>query len=217
MRRFVQFAVPLLAIVAVATWASAQNVQITQGPRIEQVTGNSAVIAWSTNVNASTVLRYGTDAKNLNQTAQAPWGGLTHRVTLSNLQPGTVYYFDVESGQAQGTGGSVLSPIQSFITPGQGPAMSGTGLQASCGNPTMNSFDVMWQTNRPGSTVVKYGTDPNNLNQTAQAPWGEKNHKVTISNLQPGTTYFLQVQTGAEQGTGASEQSGVMACATKSQ
>src|SRR5215471_18199990 len=79
-------------------WSQSQNMQITQGPKVENTSDKTAVIAWSTNVQGSTVVKFGTDQNNLSQTAQAPWGGLTHRVTLRTLQPGTTYYFDVESG-----------------------------------------------------------------------------------------------------------------------
>jgi phosphodiesterase/alkaline phosphatase D-like protein len=110
------FAAFLLLAFAAARAQQNQNVQITKGPVIESVTSNSAVIAWSTNVNASTMVKYGTDPNNLTQTAEAPWGGLTHRVTISNLQPNTKYYFQVQSGQGQGTGTGALSSISQFQT-----------------------------------------------------------------------------------------------------
>ncbi len=107
----------LLALaVGVATAQSSQNVQITKGPTIENAGNNSAVIAWSTNTNASTVLKYGTDPNNLNQTAEAPWGGLTHRVTIKNLNPNTTYYFQVTSAQGQGSGTGAVSTIEQFKT-----------------------------------------------------------------------------------------------------
>src|ERR1051325_10689125 len=53
---------------------------------------------------------------------------------------------------------------------------------------------IWWETSSPSATIVKYGTDPNNLNQTAQQPWGNQSHSVQLSNLQPNTTYYFQVQ-----------------------
>jgi phosphodiesterase/alkaline phosphatase D-like protein len=64
-------------------------------------------------------VNYGTDGSNLTQLGESPWGqgGLTHRVELKNLQPNTTYYYRVETGQAQGTGGEVQSQsLQSFRT-----------------------------------------------------------------------------------------------------
>jgi Purple acid Phosphatase, N-terminal domain len=91
-------------------------VEITGGPVVESVTDTTAVIAWSTNVNAGTVLRYGTDPHHLDQTAGMPWGGLTHRVDLKDLKPDTRYYFKAESAQGQGTGTAATAPPSSFRT-----------------------------------------------------------------------------------------------------
>ncbi|MFB3915660.1 MAG: fibronectin type III domain-containing protein [Terriglobales bacterium] len=112
--------IAVVVVFGAATFCAAQNAQITKGPTIEAATDTSAIIAWSTNVNSSTVVRYGTDPNNLDQTAQVPWGGLTHRVTLEQLQPDTTYYFKVESGQAQGTGTSASSEVSSFRTKAAG-------------------------------------------------------------------------------------------------
>ena len=103
-----RFLVVALAAVfaAIMTYTPPQlaaQVDITQGPVLESVSDHSAVIAWSTNKDGSTVVNYGTDPRNLSQVAEAPWGanGRTHRVELRNLQPNTTYYFRVETGQPE--------------------------------------------------------------------------------------------------------------------
>lgn len=87
--------------------------KITKGPTVEYASGTSAIVAWSTNVSGATIVHYGTDPNNLSQKAMAPWGALTHRVTLKNLQPNTTYYFKVDSTES-GKAGS--SDIQKFET-----------------------------------------------------------------------------------------------------
>ncbi len=91
-------------------------VQITNGPVVENVTDTTAQIAWSTNVNSGTALRYGTDPSHLDLTVGMPWGGLTHRVTIKDLKPNTTYYFRAESGQGQGTGTQAETAQSSFQT-----------------------------------------------------------------------------------------------------
>lgn len=94
-------------------------VRITNGPIIESVGDTSATIAWSTNVKGSSRVNYGTDRNNLTQLGESRWGagGLTHRVELHNLQPSTTYYFEVETGQAEGNRGEVESQkVESFRT-----------------------------------------------------------------------------------------------------
>ena len=83
----------LVALVSVPAWSqgnpssAAQNVQITSGPPLEQVSDNSATVSWSTSANSSAIVRYGIERNKLDQTAKEPWGGTTHRVALQNLQP----------------------------------------------------------------------------------------------------------------------------------
>ena len=100
----------------------AQKVKIIHGPVIESTKPTTATIAWSTNVNASTILKYGANPNDLDQTAEARWGGTTHRVYLRNLKPGTAYYYRIESTQAQGTGSQAVSSVQQFRTPGAAAA-----------------------------------------------------------------------------------------------
>ena len=93
-----------------------QQLRITKGPKVESVTRDTATVAWSTNISSGTVLHYGMDRDRLDQKAEMPWGGFTHRVTAKNLKPGTTYYFQSESNHAQGTGASTTSEIGSFTT-----------------------------------------------------------------------------------------------------
>jgi hypothetical protein len=92
------------------------NVEIIHGPVVESITDTTAVIAWSTNVNAGTLLHYGTDVNHLDQSASMPWGGLTHRVNLKDLKPDTKYYFKAESAQGQGSGSTAVAPQSFFRT-----------------------------------------------------------------------------------------------------
>ena len=100
------------------------KVHITGGPVIEKLTDTTATIAWSTDKKGSSRVNFGTNRNNLTQLGESPWGqgGLTHRVELRNLQPNTTYYFDVETGQAQGTGGAEVESqrTMSFKTPAHG-------------------------------------------------------------------------------------------------
>jgi len=81
---------------------------------------------------------------------------------------------------------------------------------------TDTSAEIAWSTDAPGSSVVRYGTNPNQLSQTAEKPWGGKqerngdyNHTVWVQNLTPNTTYYFVVATGQGQGTGSAVQSQV--------
>ena len=182
-----------------------QDVQITKGPRVESVSDSTAEIAWSTNVNASTLIRYGTDVHALTSTAEEPWGGLTHRVTIRNLRPGTTYYFQAESNQGQGTGTKATSEVASFTTKGlspaalpQGPREEGADLVKILAGPipqnvTQHSAEIWWESDRPSDTIVKYGTTPQNVSEIEQKPWGDQDHRVDLTGLQPDAEYFVTI------------------------
>ncbi len=82
---------------------------------------------------------------------------------------------------------------------------SSSGLQFTQ-PPTVESADahsmtVMWKTNMSGSTVVRYGTDQNNLNQIFEKAADGKTHRASIQDqLQPNTTYYFVAETSNGQG-----------------
>ena len=106
----------------------AARVRITQGPEIERVDPDFAIIRWtSTNPGGSPehygVVRYGTDPTKLNQTAKSPirlnpnHPNTVFRVRLDGLKPRTTYYYTVDSMEADGKGDRVKSSVEHFTTP----------------------------------------------------------------------------------------------------
>lgn len=83
----------------------------------------------------------------------------------------------------------------------------------------VDSAVVAWSTNTGGGTVVKYGTDPNNLSKTEAEPYARagNTHRVELKNLQPNTTYYFKVVSAHGQGTGTEVESPVQQFTTTSQ
>lgn len=108
--------------ISIAAQQKAAPEKIINGPVVEGLGDNWAVIAWTTNTGGSTIVKYGTDPKNLNQTGEAPYADnektshQNHRVHLKNLKPGTTYYFMVVSGQGEDTGTQAQSHVGQFTT-----------------------------------------------------------------------------------------------------
>jgi phosphodiesterase/alkaline phosphatase D-like protein len=226
---FLSFAMSLLLVGlgAVALQAQ-QRVRISNGPKLDTVNGNTAVITWSTDLPSSSRVWWSKDKNNLTHLAEGPESGQTnHKVEILNLEPNTTYYFTVESGQTRGTkeeNEAETPNVYRFTTVAQGqtkrdqtPQVAEAGaaggnlengkvkitngpvIEAASGN----SATIAWSTNIPGSTRVNYGTDINNMNQLAEAPWGQggHTHRVELKNLKPNTTYFFQVETGQAAGS----------------
>ena len=108
------------------TTPKAARVQITQGPEIALASWFT-VIRWTTNNPGGSpvhygVVHYGTDPKDLRQTAKNPirlnpyHSETVFRVHLYNLNPHTTYYYTVDSVESNGKSDGVTSPVQSFTT-----------------------------------------------------------------------------------------------------
>ncbi len=224
----------VLLLLQLPVAAQTQPLSMTHGPNVEYVGPHSAEIAWTTSTGGSSIIKYGTNPSNLDQTAEEPYQTgtsgqhVTHRVTIRNLQPNTTYYYMVVSGQGQGTGTQAQSQVSSFKTKAaNGQSGQGSSALQITNGPVVEyvgnkSAEIAWTTSTGGSSVIRYGTDPNNLNQTAEEPYqagsGSQHvtHRVTIKNLQPNTTYYYIVQSGQGQGTGTGIQSSVSQFHTKS-
>jgi len=110
------------------TAKKAATVQITQGPELERIDPDLAIIRWtSDNPGGSPqhygVVHYGTDPKTLSQTAKNPirlnpgHSYTVFRVLMEHLKPGTTYYYTVSSMESNGTSDGVKSPVKKFTTP----------------------------------------------------------------------------------------------------
>jgi hypothetical protein len=96
-------------------------------PALESATDRTAIIRWAVNAGGGTakhygIVHYGKDPSNLDRTARSPirWNpqlpGMTYRVRIEGLNPGTTYYFTVDAAQADGVTVGPTSSPQSFTT-----------------------------------------------------------------------------------------------------
>jgi phosphodiesterase/alkaline phosphatase D-like protein len=89
------------------------------------------IIRWTTNNPGGSndhlgVVYYGTDPKDLSQTAKSPirlnqnHPTTTFRVRMQGLKPRTTYYYRVTSEESNGKTDGVKSAVKKFTTPGPG-------------------------------------------------------------------------------------------------
>lgn len=106
----------------------AASVHIIQGPSLESVRDNQAIITWTSNNPGGTdehfgVVHYGTDPKNLSETAKSHirlnqnHPDTVFRVRVDGLKPQTTYYYTVDSMQATGQSDGVKSKLAHFANP----------------------------------------------------------------------------------------------------
>ena len=212
----------LVAVLFTAlTFAVAQQnpsvTPITSPPTLG-VTGNSATISWTTATPNDSYVWYGKNPANLTERAGQDAQTTQHQVQLTNLKPGTKYYFQMQSQKAPG---AILqqSGIYTFTTSAAGAAPVSEQAQESQNAPAKqgevkitngpviektdaNSATMAWSTDKKGSSRVSYGTSQGALNEFAEAPWGAGGltHRVQLKNLHPNATYYFQVQTTQAEG-----------------
>jgi hypothetical protein len=76
--------------------ANEKAVQITQGPTITNITGNSANVNWTTNSAGANHVRYRVAGSNgAWKSAYAAGGGTNHSLQLTGLEPGKTYEWQI--------------------------------------------------------------------------------------------------------------------------
>ena len=108
----------------------AAHVRIVKGPVLESARENTTIITWTSNNPGGSpehlaVVHYGTDPKNLTQTAKShirlnqDHQYTVFRVRIEDLPPKTTYYYKVDSMDAKSNAKSdgVISPVKKFTTP----------------------------------------------------------------------------------------------------
>jgi phosphodiesterase/alkaline phosphatase D-like protein len=109
----------------------AERVEITKGPELESAADYLTIIRWTTNNPGGAdvhygIVHYGTDPKNLRQTAKNPirlnqgHAHTTFRVRIDHLEPRTTYYYRVSSEGSDGESDGVKSTVSKFTTPAPG-------------------------------------------------------------------------------------------------
>jgi len=109
----------------------AAHVKIIKGPELELATDFLIIIRWTTNNPGGSndhvgIVYYGTDPKNLNQTAKNPirlnqaHPETVFRVRVSGLKPRTTYYYKVASEESNGKSDGVQSTVKKFTSPAPG-------------------------------------------------------------------------------------------------
>ena len=175
---------------------------IIEGPIVVNVTHQSAVIRWWTDVPANTIIEYGTTA-SLGETASRAALVRHHNLPITHLQEDTDYFFRVLSYNSCSTDPAV-SDIYTFHT----------DLVPDCKKPVLivepqvihktdKTATVYWETDEPADTTVSYG-EGSTLNQSISD--GEKlnQHQMTVTNLQPSTGYSQGVSSTDLSGNTAS-------------
>ncbi len=120
---------------------------IISGPFVEDITTNSAYILWTTDEAASHLVLIGLSENNLDRSIAIAGYDNQHIVSVTELSPDTLYYFQVSSSDLAGN--TVTSDVLSFRT--LSPVEIPVALQITAGpdveSTTIESLTISWETN----------------------------------------------------------------------
>ena len=142
---------------------------ILNGPYVEDITTNSALVLWQTNESATSLVDLGLSETALDQ--QFTVSGLTtdHQVPVSQLQADTLYYYQVHSQDLAGN--SVSSDVHTFRTAAPGAGI--VRLEITDGptvvDTTTESLTVAWQTNLFSNSRLVCSADATSVNVALSA------------------------------------------------
>jgi len=176
-------------------------------PLVEDIGDSSATISWLTDESASSLVRLGTQANNLNQTETSIGFFRQHELTLTNLTAETTYYFVSESKDLSGN--TTSSVVYSFTTlaVSQPPALNIT-TGPIVERLTGNSITLSWKTNLNSDTrlVCESNNGISEVNKIEMV----KNHIISLIGLDFNTGYRCAVYSTDLEGVIASKVIGVL-------
>ncbi|MBI3887796.1 fibronectin type III domain-containing protein, partial [Candidatus Microgenomates bacterium] len=169
-------------------WLTAPTLESV--PVVSGITTKKAVITWSTNRTADSKVEYGTasgtyfteEPSNANQVA-------THTINLTNLTPGTKYYYKVLWTDEDGNTGS--SSEYSFTTDAAPYASS-----IKISNVSISSAYVTFSVTNAAKATINYGkTNAYGLAQSVSTNTTGSTYTINLTKLTEGTKYHLRITT----------------------
>jgi hypothetical protein len=149
---------------------------------------NDETVTWTTDELSSSEVDYSTDTSYA-KSATSSTPVTAHSLTLSGLTPGTTYHYIVKSTDAAGN--LATSGDQTFTTKAQTPPQFvANSIQATT---TSTAATITWSTTVASDSQVNYGTTSSYGSSSLLNSTAVLNHSVSLSGLQPSTTYHFQV------------------------
>ena len=163
---------------------------IVSGPRITALSNAEALVEWDTDEVGDSRLFMESEGQ-LKEVVFIPQHAFEHRVLLSDLTPSTTYHIRVGSSDPVGNGPS-KSELFSFTT----SAFADFTPPAIIGSPQVVALSrqaatIAWETDEATVANIYYGIDELDAQITGRDLVVQ--HRIELTNLQPGTRYQYQI------------------------
>jgi hypothetical protein len=170
--------------------------EITVAPSVAS-SDCSAVISWTTDEAATSVVDYGQTA-GYGSGASTPGHVQAHAVRLTPLVPGTAYHYRVSSTDNAGNGPTESDDATFTTAAAASPVIT---VAPSATAITGGTAVIAWTTDEAATSSVEYGLTTG-YGSTASGANGVTEHQVTLSGLTPETSYHYRVLSNDACGAG---------------
>jgi len=175
--------------------------EIIAGPISADIKHNRAVIKWKTNINTTSIVRYGlTTEYDYEIAADESYNVQNHIISLTNLESDTVYHCQVAS--VSGENLEVESTDFTFRTKAEPDTMPPIIIEGPIvAKKEQEKAVIVWKTDKLSDSYVEFG-----LNETfdnfvhTNTNEGVKHHRVVLTGLTSDTEYDFKVKSTALNG-----------------
>ncbi len=155
----------------------------------KEITTTSAIITWTTNEPADSRVEYGLAAALGFTTPLDSKMVTTHSVTITGLNPGTWYYYRVNSRDLAGN--PAQSKIFELLTSDDIPPVISSVIVTDISD---SGASVKWETDERSDSQVEYGLTANYGSVSVVDSALLHNHSVALAGLSTQTTYHFRVK-----------------------
>ena len=167
------------------------------GIYVQNVQDATATIRWTTDVSATSAVRYSLNSSLTSPTSITSSSLVSgeREMILTGLSAGTLYYFEVRNTASSGVesvetnGGNYLSfRTSADVTP---PSIFNVDVPLK----TTASATIPWATSEPATSQVTWGTTSGSYpSSTTKSSTLTKTHSQSISGLTQSVTYYFKVK-----------------------
>ncbi|HRH23501.1 MAG TPA: fibronectin type III domain-containing protein [Candidatus Magasanikbacteria bacterium] len=162
---------------------------------VSNVINKKATITWTTDEVSDSYVHYSSDPSFSSSTLAGLAESVNdHSVIVSNLTPGTTYYYYVKSGVAEDK--NIVDGVVEYYTFTSTADLEAPSIIFDSENDVAVSDSVInlsWITNEAATSTVEYGTS-NSYGTFVSNDNYNTNHPFELEDLLPGTLYYLRIK-----------------------
>lgn len=166
--------------------------------KITQITNSAVAIFWTTNEETNAVVYYGAEEEGLKKSAGFKSLQKEHELFIYKLKSGIRYNLRITAKDRAGN--EINGKFFTFSTSdyaGSGPDLSIYNIKPLSFNEDLifsRRAAIAFETNLIAKSAIQYGTAPGKYkNKIVVSELRNKNHQITLSDLEPDTTYYYKI------------------------